>query len=234
MKNSPKRLVQCLVHALVLGMAALLPNRLRNRFLNACLGWQLDDTAMLSRLALVLADACVMGPHASIGKLTLVKGLSRLEMGEHAIVGRLNWISAFPIGNPGSFSHVPGRRPELCVGRHAAITNRHLIDCTDLVWIGEFATFAGFRSQIVTHSIDVQQNRQHCRPVHIGAYSFVGTGSVVLGGASVPDCAVVAAGSVVVSALEGTHSLYAGAPARFVKNLTDDYKYFTRQAGAVS
>ena len=217
----------------VLVLAAVLPGGLRNRLLGACFGWRLYPGARISRWALVLCDGLVMAPRTTIGALTVVKGLAALEMGEAASIGRLNWISGFPLDNLSSFSHVEGRMPALILGRHSAITNRHLIDCTDTVQIGEFATFAGFRSQIITHSIDIADNRQHCKPVRIGAYAFVGTGSVVLGGASVPDHSVVGAGSVVVSALEGTHALYAGAPARFVKPLTPACKYFLRREGAV-
>ena len=40
------------------------------------------------------------------------------------------------------------------MGRHAALTSRHYVDCSNRVDIGEFTTVAGARSQILTHAID--------------------------------------------------------------------------------
>lgn len=84
----------------------------------------------------------------------------------------------------------------MIVGEHSAITNRHLIDCTDRVTLGRFTTFAGFRSQILAHSIDLAECRQSARPVTIGDYCFVGTDCVLLGGSALPDCSVLAAKSL--------------------------------------
>lgn len=214
-------------------VASVLPGAMRNRALNRWLGWQIDAAASISRLALVLADVVVMRAGTSIGALTVVKGLSRVELDEHSLIGRLNWISAYPLSLRDSFSHVAARRTELILGAHSAITNRHLIDCTDQVTLGKFATFAGFRSQVLTHSIDVAANRQNCRPVFIGDYAFIGTGAILLGGAHVEDFTVIAAGAVVVGRLEKPYALYAGAPARFVKDLPAESGYFNRLEGAV-
>ncbi len=104
-----------------------------------------------------------------------------------ARIGRGNWITGFPLGGTRHFLHEPDRAPELHVGTHAAITNRHLIDCTNRVHLGAFSTFAGFRSQILTHSIDLGSCRQSSAPVRIGRYCFVGTGCTLLAASSLPD-----------------------------------------------
>lgn len=156
-----------------------------------------------------------------------------MEMGEHSSVGRGNWITGFPVGTTRHFVHDIDRQPALILGAHAAITNRHLIDCTNTVSLGEFSTMAGFRSQLLTHSIDLVESRQSSQPVSIGRYCFVGTGCIVLGGSVLPDRSVLGAGSVLRAAMAETDTLYAGIPARAVRLLAPDAKYFSRTVGFV-
>ena len=72
------------------------------------------------------------------------------------------------------------------------------------------------------------------RPVLIGDYCFVGTGSIVLSGSVLPSYSVLGAGSVLNKAYEETHMLYAGNPARPVKKLDAELKYFVRSIGFVN
>ena len=126
----------------------------------------------------------IMEENARIGHLTVCKSIDLLHLGAHAIIGQLNWITGFPSGPSRHFAHQPERRPELIVETHAGISSRHLIDCTARVRIGAFATVGGFRSQLITHSIDLEAGRQSAEPIDIGEYCFVGTNCVMLGGSS--------------------------------------------------
>jgi acetyltransferase-like isoleucine patch superfamily enzyme len=173
-----------------------------------------------------------MAAGARIGNLTMCKGLSLLKMGEGSRLGNLNWITGFPVGNKDFFAGEE-RRAELVIGEHAAVTHRHLIDCTNSVRIGRFTTFAGYRSQVLTHSIDLQRCRQASRPIAIGDYCFVGTNCVLLGGSALPDYSVLGASSVLNKAYSDPHQLYAGNPARPVKPLSREMEYFTRSTGFV-
>ena len=177
----------------------------------------------------------IMAQNAKIGHFTVCKGLAALRMGEHASIGRLNWISAYPLSQDPNdhFASDVSRRPELILHAHAAVTNRHIIDCTDLVTVGRFATVAGFRSQVLTHSIDLLRARQSSAPVSFGEFSFVGTGVICLPGSALPDRSVLAAGSVMTSSLEHVGGLYAGVPAKFIKNVESDKGYFVREYGYV-
>jgi acetyltransferase-like isoleucine patch superfamily enzyme len=118
-------------------------------------------------------------------------------------------------------------------GRPGALNARHYVDCCNRVEIGEFATIAGARSQILTHAIDFKLNRQASAPVRIGRYCFVGTACVVLKGADLPECSVLAAGSTLARAYEETFTLYSGVPAQPVKALDRDAGYFRRECGYV-
>jgi acetyltransferase-like isoleucine patch superfamily enzyme len=214
-------------------LVAVLPWWLRRRILESALGYELHSTSYISRLAVVLPRKLIMNAHSKIGALTVCKGMNAVSLGEYASIGRLNWISGFPSVISRHFSHQPDRDPELILGEHSAITSRHLIDCTNSVRIGRFTTFAGFRSQILTHSIDLQLCRQSSEPVTIGDYCFVSTGCVLLGGSALPGYSVLAAGSVLNRPYSETHRLYAGGPARPVKELPGDLLYFQRSVGFV-
>lgn len=210
----------------------LLPWPLKRRLLTWFWGYEIDPGAWIG-VAYVFPEKLRMGRGARIGHLTFVGRLRQLEMGECAMIGRLNWITGFPLGNATFFSADAERMPALILGEHSAITNRHLIDCTDRVSIGRFTTFAGFRSQILTHSIDLDECRQRARPVTIGEYCFVGTGCILLGGSALPDRSVLAAGSTLTRAHAEPGMLYAGLPAERKKPIAEDARYFSRPRGFV-
>jgi acetyltransferase-like isoleucine patch superfamily enzyme len=219
---------------LVSMIAAPLPWFLRRMLLQTLCGFKIDKTAYISRFALIASFGLEAGPEAYIGPLTICKGLSLLKIGEKGFIGPFNWITAFPLGTKSRhFELNPERKPQLTVERHAAITNRHIIDCTDEVTIGAFSIFAGFRSQILTHSIDLKESRQRCKPVYIGHHCFVGTGCVLLGGSVLPDRCVLGAHSMLASRFDTPGYFYGGVPAKPIKPIEPDDKYFSRDTGFV-
>ena len=156
-----------------------LPWQLRRSALRLILGYEIDPSARIG-FSLISVRTLRMGPKARIGHLTRVKGLQELSIGEGASLGNLNWVTAVSSDHPVHFAADVDRNPSLIIERHAAITHRHLIDCTDRVVVGEYSTVAGWRSQILTHAIDVRLSRQSAESVSIGRYCFVGTGVVIL------------------------------------------------------
>jgi len=209
----------------------LLPWPLRRGILRTIYGYDIAEGCHIG-LAWVFPKKLKMEAGSNIGHLTVIKGLDELILGPGAAIGRLNWITGLP-RHPVHFSHQPERVSRLKLGAQTFITHRHLIDCTHEVEIGDFTTLAGFRTQILTHSIDILKNRQDAVPVSIGERSFVGTGCIFLAGSSLPDHSVLAAGAV----LSGKHStpyrLYGGVPAREIKTLPADAAYFHRSRGFV-
>jgi acetyltransferase-like isoleucine patch superfamily enzyme len=209
--------------------SSILPWGLRRHVLSLLFGW---DLAPDSRIGVVGISArqVELGPRSRIGHLTVCRRLDRLVLGADALIGKGNWITGHPRGGP---SFGDDRAPELILERDAAISGQHLIDCTDRVHLGAFATLGGWRSQVLTHALDVRSNRQACQPVQIGEYCFIGTKVILLPGARVPARSVVAAGSVVNSALEEECVTYAGVPAKRVNSLSGDELYFSRSTGRV-
>ncbi len=213
-------------------IALLLPWGLRRRILAAVFGYTIHPTSRIG-LAWVMPDRLVMGPNSTIGTFTVCKGLGLVHLKDNAVIGKGNWVTGHPSCESKHFAHQRDRRPELILGEHSSITNRHFIDCTSTVTIGAFSVFAGLRSQILTHSVDFEHCRQSSAPIAIGEYCFVGTDCVLLGGSSLPDHSVLGAKSLLNSQNSEPYWLYAGTPARPVKRLAEDLAFFTRKVGFV-
>jgi acetyltransferase-like isoleucine patch superfamily enzyme len=211
-----------------------LPWPLRRAFLRYFFGYEISDTSRIG-LSWIYPKKLVMKAGARIGHLTICKDIDLLEMAESTVIGNLDWITGYPSGpcDRGHFAHQVNRRPELILGPHAAITNRHFIDCTEYVHVGAYASVAGFASQLMTHSIDIEKGRQDSHPITVGAYCFVGTNCVLLGGSALPDYSVLGAKSLLNKALTEKYYLYGGVPAKALKALPHDSGYFTRQSGYV-
>jgi acetyltransferase-like isoleucine patch superfamily enzyme len=217
---------------LLAALLLILPWRLRRIALIAIFGYKIHSTARIG-FSIICSERLEMDAGACIGNLNMCKGIALLKMGEKSLIGNLNWITGFPANDRSFFSADVGRRPELILGAEAAVTNRHMLDCTNSVQIGRFSTFAGVRSQILTHSIDLYESRQSSKPVTIGEYCFIGTGSVLLGGCALPDYSVLGASSLLNRQYAESYCLYAGNPAKPVKALPTDMAYFTRSMGFV-
>jgi acetyltransferase-like isoleucine patch superfamily enzyme len=218
---------------LLRALVVLLPWRLRRLVLQWLYGFRLHAESHIG-FAWVFPRELVMERGASIGHLTVAKGMDRIAMGERSHIGRLNWISAFPTGSGSAhFAHLHERVPQLVVGEHASITNRHIIDCTERVEIGRFATVAGFRSQILTHSIDLAECRQDAKPVTIGDFCFVGTACTILGGAVLPHHSILGAHALLRRVYHEPYRVYAGVPAVEISSVDASLKYFSRAGGYV-
>jgi acetyltransferase-like isoleucine patch superfamily enzyme len=220
------------VKTILMLLSFLLPWELRRSFLEKQFGFQIHSTARIG-LAWIFPTRLIMEAGSAIGAATVCKNIDLLHLKAYATIGRGNWITGFPLGRSRHFAHQTNRRPELILGEHSAITNRHLLDCTNLVMIGRFTTFAGFHSQIISHSIDLEQNRQSSKPVRVGDYCFVGTNCVLLGGSTLPDFCILGAKSLLNKAFTDSYQLYGGVPARPLKALSRGCKYFQRTEGFV-
>jgi acetyltransferase-like isoleucine patch superfamily enzyme len=210
----------------------ILPWPLRRRALRLFFGFRFAPKAYVG-FSVLLIDHLRLGERARIGHLNFVRGLREIELGDYAEIGNLNWITGMPSSNKSFFEADVGRDPSLHLERHSALTHRHLIDCTDRIRIGEFSVFAGWRSQILTHSIDIRECRQRAQPVTVGKYCFVGTGCILLPGAALPDRCILGAGSVLAHRMDEEGKIYSGTPAVAVRDTDSNAGYFKRSVGWV-
>jgi acetyltransferase-like isoleucine patch superfamily enzyme len=211
----------------------LLPWGLRRHVLRMVYGFELHPTSWIG-WSWVFPKTLVLGEHARIGHLNVVVHLERMELGAHATIDRGNWITGFPRDNGRHFVHRTGRNPALIMGAHSAVTKNHHLDCTERIEIGAFTTIAGYRSQLLTHSIDLERCRQDAAPIAIGEYCFIGTNVVILGGAKLPARSALGAKALLNQAYLEEGQLYAGVPAKRIQALSPDAAYFRRTTGFVA
>lgn len=210
----------------------LLPWWFRRHVLHAVYGYRIDPTAYIG-WSWIFPERLTMGPSARIGHLNVAIHLDRIELGAHALIDRGNWITGFPRSGARHFVHRTDRDPSLVMGEHSAVTKRHHVDCTDRVEIGAFTTIAGYGSQLMTHSIHLVENRQDAAPIAIGEYCFVGTDVVILGGSRLPARSVLGAKALLNKSFLESGWLYGGVPARPIRPMPADTKYFSRADGFV-
>jgi acetyltransferase-like isoleucine patch superfamily enzyme len=210
----------------------LLPWSLKRWLLQRSFGYEIDPSARIG-VAWVYPKHLRMGKETRIDHFTVAIHLDSIELGDHATIGRSNWITGFPSHSDKHFAHQKDRRPRLMIGEHSALTKKHYLDCTHEIRVGRFTTIAGHQSELLTHSIDIVAGRQHSEPIEIGDYCFVSTRCVILGGARLPSQSVLAAGAVLTKAFEKSFSLYGGVPARYIKDVPNEARYFHRATGFV-
>ena len=212
----------------------ILPNSGVNRFLmTRFLGWSIAPSAYIGPSIFLHVTHGEIGPGARLHGLSLYHHIESLRIGERATLGLWNWICAAPALRTMTMDMtVAGRPAEFAMGRHAAVTSRHYIDCSGGVRLGDFSCIAGVRSTILTHQVNTERSEQEISSVAIGDYCFIGSNVKMVPGACVPDRCVVAMGSVVSGPLPRPNVLYAGVPARLVKEIQAG-AYFGRSNGPV-
>jgi len=214
-------------------ITCILPWPLRRHVLQRLFGFELHPTARIG-WAWIFPQKLVMAAGSSIDHFTVAIHLDAIKLEERASIGRSNWITGFPSNSKSPhFSHQVARESKLLMGESSAVTKNHHLDCTNTINIGRFATVAGYQSQFLTHSIDVFENRQDSAPIIIGAYAFVGTNSVVLGGSVLPAYSILGAKSLLNKSHTEEWRLYGGVPAKELQTIPRTAKYFNRADGFV-
>jgi acetyltransferase-like isoleucine patch superfamily enzyme len=181
--------------------------RLKNRLLTSVAAWSVHESARISHCVLSI-ERLQVGARCRIGTATVFRNMSHVTLADDVIVGNLCFFSASP-----AFKR-EGDCAVLRVDRQSAIRNRHYIDCSGGLQVGEFSVIAGCRSTILTHQLDLERNVQTISPVRIGDMCFVASNVSVVPGAYLPDRSVLAMGAVLRPRLREPGRLYGGVPAR--------------------
>ncbi len=115
----------------------------------------------------------------------------------------------------------------ISLGKYVSINQDVVIQTTGGVKIGDYVTLSR-GATILTAGLDVsnykdnsvQQYRRHIsKEVMIGNGTWIGANVTICPGAMIAESSIVAAGSVVVGELMEQGCLYAGVPARKIKEL---------------
>lgn len=210
---------------LVLLAGALPHSQLKVRFLGL-LGWQIGRDARVGPgLYLNLANVS-LGAHSRIGPFNVIRDLSELRLGDYAVLGQWNWVSA---ATPLVRDPTQG---QLRVGDHSAVTSRHYLDCSGSIDIGAFSTVAGVRSTFITHGINWSASEQRVRPIKIGSYCLISSNCCFTPGSEVPDATVIGMGATVGYDPTPTPGLWVQPRASWTRDVEGNY--FTRQIGFVN
>jgi acetyltransferase-like isoleucine patch superfamily enzyme len=153
------------------------------------------------------------------------------------------WVgSSFIIGdnflmNSGKHFNAIGRQQSCCfvvqrngvlrIGNNVGISDVAIV-CYKSITIGDNVTIGGnvviydtdFHSLNKDHrkdmAVDIQNTK--CAPVIIEREAFIGAHSTILKGVTIGEGAIVGAGSVVTKSIP-KNEIWAGNPARFIKNV---------------
>jgi len=214
-------------------IAVILPWPLKRFMLVQFFKYEIHPSARIG-LSWIYPKKLIMDAGSQIGPFNVAVHLDLISIGKQSSIARGNWITGFSSHtNSKHFVHQKDRQSNLIIGQHSAITKNHHIDCTNMITIGNFVTVAGYSSQLLTHSINIELNIQDSQPISIGDYCFVGTASTVLGGAALPAYCVLGANSLLNKSFTNTYRLYGGNPSKEIKELSQDFKYFNREVGFV-
>lgn len=114
-------------------------------------------------------------------------------------------------------------RGRIALGRNVMINSGCIFLDQALITIGD-DTLLGPQVRLCTTTHDLNPRVRHSNtrslPIVIGANAWIGAGVVVLPGVTIGDNSVVGANSVVTADIPA-NAVYAGAPARFKKWVTD-------------
>jgi acetyltransferase-like isoleucine patch superfamily enzyme len=203
---------------------AFVPMSLKRIIAQRIYNWDIHPTAYIGPSVLTVRHVS-MGPGASIGGRNVITNLNELRLGEGANIGSGNMIK-------GWWDHptqkLPERNPSVYLAEHAQIASYHYIDCVDSLELGKHASIAGFRSTVLTHSIDLMRDEYVAGSVVLGEYAVAMSGCLLAAGTRIPARSVVAAGSVVSTKLTQELAFYRGNLAEAVRPLPERLGFFHR------
>jgi hypothetical protein len=225
------------MNAALTALVSVLPlGPLKPRMLNL-LGHRVHSTARIG-LSLVWTPRLVMGPHARIGHLNLIRCRS-LWMSQRASIKLLNRITGpFSVrmgagGFMGTCNAVIGGGapqgvpvwPVLRIGPQAEFTTFITADCTENITLRRGVVLAGRGIQIWTHGFAHRQNfggRELLRgPVKIGRNVYVGAMSCINLGVTIGDDVTIGSLTSVSKSLPEP-GLYVSSPVRHIRSTADE------------
>jgi len=211
-----------------------LPSKIKCILLRNIFSFKIHDKSKIG-FSLINVLNLKIGENGSIGNFNYISNLENLEIGNNSQIGKFNRITGCStLSAKVHFKDDFGRVSELILEENSAISNSHILDCSSSIRIGKFTIIGGFGSQVLTHSVEFSCSIQKSKPVNIGSYSFISSGCIILPGSSLPDFSILGAASLLNKRYSQTYSLYGGVPAKLLKPLDKNMKYFSRKIGFIS
>jgi len=205
---------------------AVLPLTLKRHLGRILYGWEIDPTARIG-MSVIRVRHLSMGPGTFIGSRNIITDLDELRMARGASIGVRNRITGWWWSRDPT-QLLPNREAALILGEGASISADHYLDCIDRIELGAYAGIAGFRSTVLTHTLDLVRDRYTSAPVEIADHSAILSGCMVMPGTRIPSRSIVSAGSVVTTALTTELTFYRGNPAEPIRSLPPTLRFFRR------
>jgi acetyltransferase-like isoleucine patch superfamily enzyme len=174
-----------------------------------------------------------IGEGATIGHFNRFKGIPQVSIGAYTIISNANTFTSAPEFTSTRSRSERGNQPRLIIGEHCGIGLAHYFDVQDEFVIGRFSTIAGLGSAFWTHYLHIENCTQNTKPIRIGEFCMVGAGVKFVPGAGIANNTVVALGSVVTKTFEAPFVLLGGNPAKLIRLLSSESKYFSRTVGRI-
>jgi len=155
---------------------------------------------------------------AYIGRLNIFNGPFSLILCKDAGIGNGNKITCGPKGM------VTNGRSFLYLGKLSKITSDHRIDLTRSVYLGDFTTIAGTRTEVWTHGY-VHEPTGSGRyridgPVFLGSNVYIGSRALIMSGVKIETGIHVGAGAVISKSLSKP-GIYVSQALRFLSIPSD-------------
>lgn len=147
----------------------------------------------------------------------------RLRIGDNVTINA-GWRHN-PVGSSQFVTIWVSRGAELVIGDNVGMSHAEIV-CTSGIRIGRGCKIGGgcclydsnFHSILSSQRAAAGNPGVESAPVILGDHVFLGAHCIVLKGVSIGDNSVIGAGSVVAKAIEN-NQVWAGSPARFLRNL---------------
>lgn len=193
-------------------LIALLPSWLKVFVLRAR-GAKIGKNCWIG-FSVIDASCITIGDNVRVGHFNLLWRLNSLTLETGSAITMCNWITG---ARTGTFR----------LGRNSGITRFHFLEASAGIDIGSNCIVAGRSSHFFTHGIS-STNLDDQRPISIGDWCYIGSGSKFVPGTSVAAGTFVGMGSVVTKASPERFVLIAGSPAMVKKRLAPTDAYFAR------
>jgi acetyltransferase-like isoleucine patch superfamily enzyme len=192
------------------------------------MSWEVYEDA--ERGVSIRASRIEIGENVSFGRNVTVRVHGRFALGAHSHVGDDTRIEGHNVsigehfyGSGGMNIGAGGQQypdANLTMGARCVVHANTINLCKEVV-VGDDVGFSG-RVEVITHGFWLSVLDGHpatFKPVKIGSGVILGFGSSIMMGADIAENVVLGAHSLVSKPLDQPDSVYAGAPAKFIRKL---------------
>lgn len=198
----------------ILAIAAVfLPRPLKIFCYRRFLGWQIGNNVKIG-FSYLEGENMFIEDGAKIGHFNIIRNLNLLKMGKNAYIANFNQLY-------GDRRKRAGWNRELILSESVKVMSHHFMDVSGSIKIGAGTTIAGRDTHFWSHGRLYHEDKPKLgtTDIEIGKKSYIGARATLIG-CSIPDGAIVGAGSIVNKSFERDDScsfLLAGNPAQIKK-----------------